>query len=202
VFHATDSLAIVVSITTSYSGGPGFEIVSLDRLLGLEIFVAFASSFTNACRLQVPLSRLRLLPFPSFIVHIRNHSNIWEVMKANSVNFCWKPTYCHDLGVWLQKNFGFEIGFLITFTDDSWLYLIIALSLISTVYRILRVKSSPSCSFFTSRCLVTALNNGDSSASVLKSLISGEYSTTELSAELQRHLFSTSLAEPNSQLTG
>jgi hypothetical protein len=40
---------------------------------------------------------------------------------------------------------------------------------------------SPACSVFISRSLVTALNNGDSSASVLMSLLSGEYPTNELS---------------------
>jgi hypothetical protein len=47
-------------------------------------------------------------------------------------------------------------------------------------YKSLHAKSSPACSVFTSRCLVTALNNGDSSVSVLTSLQSVEYPTTEL----------------------
>jgi hypothetical protein len=45
--------------------------------------------------------------------------------------------------------------------------------------------------------LVTAFNNGDSSASVFTSLLSGEYPI----AELYRLLFSASLAELNSLLT-
>jgi hypothetical protein len=45
-----------------------------------------------------------------------------------------------------------------------------------------RAKSSQSA--FTSRFLVTDLNSGDSSASVLTSLVSGEYPTTELSTQL------------------
>jgi hypothetical protein len=55
-----------------------------------------------------------------------------------------------------------------------------ALSLISTPYKSLHAKSSPACSVFTNRCLVTALNNRNSSTSVLTSLPSGEYSSTEL----------------------
>jgi hypothetical protein len=43
---------------------------------------------------------------------------------------------------------------------------------------IAHAKSSQSA--FTSRFLVTDLNNVESSASVLTSLLSGEYSTTEL----------------------
>jgi hypothetical protein len=66
----------------------------------------------------------------------------------------------------------------------------------------LHVKSSPACSVFTSRCLVTALNNGNSTASVLTSLLSGQCPTTEVSTELQHHLFSVSLAELSTQLTG
>jgi hypothetical protein len=41
------------------------------------------------------------------------------------------------------------------------------LSLISTLYTSLHAKSSSACNVFTSCCLVTALNNGDSSASVV-----------------------------------
>jgi hypothetical protein len=80
---------------------------------------------------------------------------------------------------------------------DWWMYLLtthkhdselqqrtIRLSLISTLYKSLHAKSFPACSVFTSRCLVTALNSGDSSVSVLKSLLSGGYPTTELSTEL------------------
>jgi hypothetical protein len=50
-----------------------------------------------------------------------------------------------------------------------------SLSLISTLYKSLHAKSSPACSGYTSRCLVTALNNGDCSASVLTSLLSGDF---------------------------
>jgi hypothetical protein len=45
------------------------------------------------------------------------------------------------------------------------------------------VKSSQSA--FSSRFLITHLNNGDTSSSVLKSLLSSEYSTTELSSKLR-----------------
>jgi hypothetical protein len=43
----------------------------------------------------------------------------------------------------------------------------------STLYKLLHAKSSPACSVFTSRCLVIALNNEDSSASVLMLLPAG-----------------------------
>jgi hypothetical protein len=72
----------------------------------------------------------------------------------------------------------------ITYTHDSELQANTALSLISTLYKSLQSKSSPACSVFTSRCLVRALNSGDFSASVLTSLPSGEYPTTELSTEI------------------
>jgi hypothetical protein len=77
--------------------------------------------------------------------------------------------------------------------------------LIHTTLHTLRIttrQSSPACSVFTSRCLVTAFKNGGYSAYVITSLMSGEYPTTKLSTELQRHLFSVSLAELNSQLIG
>jgi hypothetical protein len=78
---------------------------------------------------------------------------------------------------------------LTTYTHHSELQVITAVTLISTLYKSLHAKSSPACSVFTSRCLVTALNSGDSSASALMSSLSGECRATEMSTELQRHLF-------------
>jgi hypothetical protein len=72
------------------------------------------------------------------------------------------------------------MGLLIVYAQDSELQALTALSLISTLYKSLHAKSSPACSVFTSRWLVTALNNVDSSASILTSLLSGEYPTAEL----------------------
>jgi hypothetical protein len=69
---------------------------------------------------------------------------------------------------------------LTAYTHDSELQAIIAPPLISTIHKSLHDKSSLTCSVFTSRCLVTVLNNGDSSASVLTSLLTDEYPTTEL----------------------
>jgi hypothetical protein len=46
--------------------------------------------------------------------------------------------------------------------------------------QITRAHAKFSQSSFTSHFLVTDFNNGDSSASVLTSLLSGEYATTEL----------------------
>jgi hypothetical protein len=68
---------------------------------------------------------------------------------------------------------------LTTYTHDSELQAITAPSLISTLYRSQHAKSSPDCSVFTSCCLVTDLSYGDSSASVLTSLLSGEYYAAE-----------------------
>jgi hypothetical protein len=47
-------------------------------------------------------------------------------------------------------------------------------------FQITTARAKPSESASTSRFLVTYLNNGDSSASVLTSLLSGEYPTAEL----------------------
>jgi hypothetical protein len=68
---------------------------------------------------------------------------------------------------------------LTTYTHHSELQVITELSLISTFYKSLQAESSSACSVFTSRYLVTA-SNSDSSVSVLTSLLSGEYPTTEL----------------------
>jgi hypothetical protein len=63
---------------------------------------------------------------------------------------------------------------LTTYTHDSKLQ-----ALIYTLYESLHAK--PSQFSFTSRFLVTDLNNEDSPVSVLTSLLSGEYPATELS---------------------
>jgi hypothetical protein len=55
---------------------------------------------------------------------------------------------------------------------------VVTLSLMFTLYTSLRAKSSQSA--FTSRFLVTDLNNEDSPDSVLTPLLSGEYPATEL----------------------
>jgi hypothetical protein len=80
---------------------------------------------------------------------------------------------------------------LTTYTHDSELQVIREQSLISTLYKSLHAKFSPACSVFTSRFPVTDLNSGDSTASELTSLLSGEHPI----AELWRHLFSASLEE-------
>jgi hypothetical protein len=83
---------------------------------------------------------------------------------------------------------------LTTYIHNFELEALTILPLVSTLYKSLHAIQ-PAVSF-TSRCLVTALNNGHSSASVL-TLLSGEYPTTEVSTELYRYFCSASLAELN-----
>jgi hypothetical protein len=66
---------------------------------------------------------------------------------------------------------GFETGFIDHLTRDSWLHLIIAPSLISTLYKSLEHTEycSQSVTVSTTRSLVTASNSGDCSASALTS---------------------------------
>jgi hypothetical protein len=59
---------------------------------------------------------------------------------------------------------------LTTYIHHSVLPITKRLSLISTLYKSLHAKSHPACSAFTSRCLVTNINNRDSSTSVLTPL--------------------------------
>jgi hypothetical protein len=56
------------------------------------------------------------------------------------------------------------------------------LSLLSHILHITRAHAKSSQFAFTIHFLVTDLNDGDSSASVLTSLLSGEYPATELGA--------------------
>jgi hypothetical protein len=61
------------------------------------------------------------------------------------------------------------------------------------------IKVFPGYCVFTSRCLVTAASSGDSSASLTQILLSqpSVRNSCQLSTQLQRHLFSPSLAELN-----
>jgi hypothetical protein len=76
-------------------------------------------------------------------------------------------------GVWIG-----ELDLLTTRTHHSELQVITAPSLISTLYKSLHPKSPQFT--FTNRFLLTDLNNEGSPASVLTSLLTGEYLTTEL----------------------
>jgi hypothetical protein len=89
--------------------------------------------------------------------------------------------YCHVYECDYRQGMDWWINLLTTYTHDSELQAITAPLLISTIHKSLHAKSSPAFCVFTSRCLVTASNNGDSSVSVLTSLLSGEYPTAELS---------------------
>jgi hypothetical protein len=74
----------------------------------------------------------------------------------------------------------------IVFTDD--LHIVTTSNYISIAnfhnLQITTVEAKPSQSASTSRFPVTDLNNGDSSASALTSLLSGEYPTTALLLQL------------------
>jgi hypothetical protein len=79
-----------------------------------------------------------------------------------------------------RRGLEWWMDLLTTYTHDLELQALRTLSLIYTLYKSLHANCSPACSVFTSRCLVTAPSNGDSSASVLTPLLPGEYLTTEL----------------------
>jgi hypothetical protein len=70
---------------------------------------------------------------------------------------------------------------------DSELHAITALSLISALYKSQLSKSLLAFSVFTSCCLVTALNYGDSSASMLTSLLSSEQTSRNIGFPLPQH---------------
>jgi hypothetical protein len=88
-----------------------------------------------------------------------------------------------------RRGMDWWMDLMVPNTHHLKLRITITLSLISTLYKSLHAESSPACSVFTSRCLVTAPNNGGSSASVPTSLLSGWYPT----AELRRHLLQNSI---------
>jgi hypothetical protein len=71
------------------------------------------------------------------------------------------------------------VDLLITYTQHSELQVIIALSLISTIHTS-PAQPFPNLLFFSSRSLAMVSNNGYSSASVLTSLLYGEYPATRL----------------------
>jgi hypothetical protein len=71
-----------------------------------------------------------------------------------------------------RRGMNWWMDLLSTYTHHSELQVVTAPRLIFTLYKSLHGKSSRACSVFTSRCLVTALSNEDSSASALTSLLS------------------------------
>jgi hypothetical protein len=71
-----------------------------------------------------------------------------------------------------RRGLDWWVDLLTTYTYNSELQVITALSLICTLYESLHPKCSPTCNVLTSRCLVTNIN-GDSSASVLTALPAG-----------------------------
>jgi hypothetical protein len=84
------------------------------------------------------------------------------------------------MGVY-TRGLDWWMDLLTTYTHDSELQAITELSLIYSLFKSRHAKSSPVLNVFTSRCLVTNLNNGDSSASVVTPLLSDKYPATELS---------------------
>jgi hypothetical protein len=70
-----------------------------------------------------------------------------------------------------RRGMDWLMDLLTTYTHHPEPQIITALSLISTLHD----KFSPAYSVPTSRCLVTALKNRDTSTSVLTSFLSGEY---------------------------
>jgi hypothetical protein len=126
-----------------------------------------------------------------YTVNYRKDINLvsYQSNITSTVNFFQKLhhtkilIYCHDTcvttdGVWIDV----WIYWPLTHTTWSYKYLFTRIPLISTLYRSLHVTSFLACSVFTSRCLVTALNNGGCSASVVMPLSAGQHSTTELSS--------------------
>jgi hypothetical protein len=86
--------------------------------------------------------------------------------------------------VWLQKDFwGWRLDLLATLTHNSWLHLIIAPSLISTIWKPLH----HTLSVFTGRFLVTASNSGHSSIA-LTSLLFTDSLTFLINSESEPQL--------------
>jgi hypothetical protein len=56
------------------------------------------------------------------------------------------------------------MNLMTTYTHYSEVHAITALTLISTLHKLLRTKSSPAYNVFNSRFLITDVNRGDSSA--------------------------------------
>jgi hypothetical protein len=101
--------------------------------------------------------------------------------RLNNWPSLWIDIYCHVFEMRLSRRFGLVIGFI----EHLQLVIISNYSAIANLHtlQITRAQAKPQ-SAFTVRFRVTDLNNGNSSASVLTSLLSGEYPTTELLLQL------------------
>jgi hypothetical protein len=94
-----------------------------------------------------------------------------------------------------RRGFGLDIGFI----DHFNIQLVITLNysaianLRTLQITIAHAKSFPACSVFISSCLVTASNNGYSSASVLKFSLNGGYLPTVLRVTLRLAVYRQSI---------
>jgi hypothetical protein len=122
---------------------------------------------------------------------------IWGCVLSNALDTCGsfhsdkeRVKYVHDLMCDYRRGSDWWMYLLTIYTHDSKLQALkTAQSLISTLYKSPHPKPSPACSVFSSRCLITALNNGEFWASVLTSLLSDEYPTTASLLKSKSKLF-------------
>jgi hypothetical protein len=119
------------------------------------------------------------LPLPGMAYGVAFWVIQW-ILVALSTAIKWleRVSYFHDLKWDYRRGSDWWMDLLTTYTHDSELQALTTLSLISAFYKSLHAKFSPAFNVFTSRCLVTALNNGEFSTSVLASLLPDEYPTT------------------------
>jgi hypothetical protein len=119
----------------------------------------------------------------------RTHTHTHSCAPFSLLHFTHKktPKYCYMLE-WLQRGFGLEIGFI----DHLQIVTTRNYNAIANCHtlQITAAHVKPLQSVFTCRFPVIDLNNGDSSASVLTLLLSGEYPTTLLTALTRSSLHS------------
>jgi hypothetical protein len=100
--------------------------------------------------------------------------------RLSEFSYIYRHVYVCDC----RRGFGLDIGFIDHF--NTQLISISNYSAITNLHTLqitaANTKSSPTCSFRTSRFLITASNIGDSSASALKSTLNGGSLPTDLVA--------------------
>jgi hypothetical protein len=94
---------------------------------------SYEVTLVSACFTADLLRYVWSLPFS--LVSTVWYSGLWRTQNI----FRWTYTayhlsHCDDLGVWLQTGYGLDIGFIDTCTHNSKIQVIIALSLICTLY--------------------------------------------------------------------
>jgi hypothetical protein len=144
----------------------------------VDLYINSPYTFIAWCLIRRAHGQLYLyLCLPNFTAHSPEYRNLYnhnrEVIRSHLLHIV---SYYHDIGVCdYRRGMYWWMDLLTTYAHDSELQVNTALSVISTIHKPQQNPLSffPACCVFISRCLVTSLNDGHSSTSVVTPLPDG-----------------------------